>query len=215
MHPEVMASLNLQGLGHYISLKYVPAPETMFLGIRALPPAHTLTCDRNGIKIQPYWNLSFAESKESLPSEEACAEQLEALLHESLRLHLVCDVPFGAFLSGGVDSSVVVALMQQVMNVPVKTFSVGFQGGGSEAFSELPLPTTLASLHSVPILFPVHPRTRQRLTQSRWKSYDGNGLRLMDPLPYIDFLGLQTRASLAITDSGGIHEKPRSWECRA
>jgi UDP-N-acetylglucosamine 2-epimerase (non-hydrolysing) len=67
---------------------------------------------------------------------------------------------------------------------------------------------TLSSIgHSVPILFPVHPRTRQRLTQSRWKSYDGNGLRLMDPLPYIDFLGLQTRASLVITDSGGSHEE--------
>jgi len=67
---------------------------------------------------------------------------------------------------------------------------------------------TLSSVgHSVPVLFPVHPRTRQRLTQSRWESYDGNGLRLMDPLPYIDFLGLQTRASLVITDSGGIQEE--------
>ena len=138
MHPGVVPSLNVQGLGHYLSLKYVPAPETMFSGICALPPGHLLTCDRNGSKVRPYWNLSFAESKESRPNEEACAEQLEALLRESVRLHLVCDVPFGAFLSGGVDSSVVVALMQQVMNVPVKTFSVGFQGGGSEAFSELP-----------------------------------------------------------------------------
>ena len=59
-------------------------------------------------------------------------------MRESVRLHLVSDVPFGAFLSGGVDSSLIVALMQQMMNVPVKTFSVGFQGGGSEAFSELP-----------------------------------------------------------------------------
>jgi asparagine synthase (glutamine-hydrolysing) len=138
MHPGVVSSLNVQGLGHYLSLKYVPAPETMFSGISALPPGHLLTCDRNGSKVRPYWNLSFAESNESRPNEEACAEQLEALLRESVRLHLVCDVPFGAFLSGGVDSSVVVALMQQVMNVPVKTFSVGFQGGGSEAFSELP-----------------------------------------------------------------------------
>jgi asparagine synthase (glutamine-hydrolysing) len=143
-HPEVKASLDLQGLSHYISLKYVPAPETMFSGIRALPPAHTLTCDRNGIKVRPYWNLSFAESNETRPSEEACAEQLEALLRESVRLHLACDVPFGAFLSGGVDSSLIVALMQQVMNVPVKTFSVGFKGGGSEAFSELPFARLVA-----------------------------------------------------------------------
>jgi asparagine synthase (glutamine-hydrolysing) len=143
-HPEVNASLDLQGLGHYISLKYVPAPETMFSGIRALPPGHTLTCDRNGMKIQPYWNLSFVESEGSHPNEETCAERLEALLHESVGLHLECDVPYGAFLSGGVDSSLVVALMQQVMNVPVKTFSVGFQGGGSEAFSELPFARLVA-----------------------------------------------------------------------
>ena len=137
-HPKVVSSLNVQGLGHYISLKYVPAPETMFSGIYALPPGHLMTCDRNGFMVRPYWDLSFAENKKSRETEEACAEQLEALLRESVRLHLVSDVPFGAFLSGGLDSSVVVALMQQIMNVPVKTFSVGFRGGGSEAFSELP-----------------------------------------------------------------------------
>jgi len=137
-YPGVVPSLNVQGLGHYLSLKYVPAPETMFAGIHVLSPGHLLTCDRNGSKVRPYWDLSFAESKESRPSEGACAEQLEALLREAVRLHLVSDVPFGAFLSGGVDSSLIVALMQQMMNVPVKTFSVGFQGGGSEAFSELP-----------------------------------------------------------------------------
>lgn len=137
-HPEVQATLDLQGLGHYLSLKYVPAPETMFEGIRALPPAHTLVCDRNGIRIQQYWNLSFAANEEHHGSEELCAEQLETLLRESVRLHLVSDVPFGAFLSGGVDSSLIVALMHQVMDVPVKTFSVGFQGGGAESFSELP-----------------------------------------------------------------------------
>lgn len=137
-YPGVVPSLNVQGLGHYLSLKYVPAPETMFAGIHVLSPGHLLTCDRNGSKVRPYWDLSFAESKGSRPSEEACAEQLEALLREVVRLHLISDVPFGAFLSGGVDSSLIVALMQQMMNVPVKTFSVGFQGGGSEAFSELP-----------------------------------------------------------------------------
>ena len=138
MHPEVQPTLDLQSLGHYLSLKYVPAPETMFEGIRALPPGHTLVCDRNVLRIQPYWSLSFAANEENHGSELACAEQLDVLLRESVRLHLVSDVPFGAFLSGGVDSSLIVALMHQVMDVPVKTFSVGFQGGGAEAFSELP-----------------------------------------------------------------------------
>lgn len=144
-HPDVIASVDLEALGHYLSLKYVPAPETMFSGIRALPPGSSLTCDRNGVKRQVYWDLSFAKSKENHKNEEACAEELESLLRESVRLHLVCDVPFGAFLSGGVDSSLVVALMQQSMNLRVKTFSVGFQGGGSEVFSELPFARLVAS----------------------------------------------------------------------
>jgi asparagine synthase (glutamine-hydrolysing) len=137
-HPEAQRALNLQALGHYISLKYVPAPETMFSGINALQPGHTLSCDESGIKIQPYWNLSFAARETNKGSEEECTEQLEELLRESVRLHMVSDVPFGAFLSGGIDSSTIVALMSQQMAMPVKTFSVGFQGGGAEAFSELP-----------------------------------------------------------------------------
>jgi asparagine synthase (glutamine-hydrolysing) len=144
-NPEIEASLNIEGLGHYISLKYVPAPETMFCGIRALPPAHTLTCDQNGIKVERYWDLAFAESGMAHASEGEYSEQLDALLRESVQLHLVSDVPFGAFLSGGVDSSLIVALMQQVMNVPVKSFSVGFKGGGSEAFSELPYARLVAA----------------------------------------------------------------------
>jgi asparagine synthase (glutamine-hydrolysing) len=146
-HPDVVASLNPEALGHFISLKYVPAPETMFAGIHALPPAHTLTCDRNGIRMRQYWNLSFAGGETNKDSEETCAEKLEALLRESVRLHLVSDVAFGAFLSGGVDSSLIVSLMHQMMNVPVKTFSVGFQGGGTEAFSELPY-ARLVAAHS-------------------------------------------------------------------
>jgi asparagine synthase (glutamine-hydrolysing) len=137
-HPEIQPSLDLSGLGHYVSLKYVPAPMTMFSGIYALPPGHTLTCDRRGLRTRRYWNLSFADGAANRRSEETCVDQLEAALRESVRLHLVSDVPFGAFLSGGVDSSVIVALMHQVMDAPVKTFSVGFEGGGSQAFSELP-----------------------------------------------------------------------------
>ena len=136
-HPEVDARLDPQALGDFLSLKYVPSPATMFSGIRALPPGHTLTCDPHFVRIKPYWKLSFAPNQASQLSEEAAAEQLESLLRESVKLHLMSDVPFGAFLSGGVDSSTVVALMSQLLNQPVKTFSVGFEGDGA-IFSELP-----------------------------------------------------------------------------
>ena len=136
-HPSVQAVLNLEGLNNFLSLKYVPAPQTMFRGIHSLPPGYLLICDANGIQLRRYWDLSFANHPNGHVREEAYAEQLEALLRESVKLHLASDVPFGAFLSGGVDSSTIVALMSQFLGGPVKTYSVGFAGHG-EKFSELP-----------------------------------------------------------------------------
>ncbi len=136
-HPAVQPRLDPEGLSNFLSLKYVPAPQTMFAGILALPPGHLMTCDSGGVTVRSYWDLSFARNGNGHRSEEACAEQLEELLRESVRLELVSDVPFGAFLSGGLDSSTVVALMSQFLDAPVKTFSVGFEGDGA-AYSELP-----------------------------------------------------------------------------
>lgn len=136
-HPAVSVELNVEALNSYLSLKYVPAPQTIFKGISALPPGSTLTCDSNGVRIRRYWDLSFANHGNGHVREEEYAEQLEALLRECVKQHLMSDVPFGAFLSGGVDSSTIVALMSQFMREPVKTYSVGFEGDG-EAFSELP-----------------------------------------------------------------------------
>jgi len=136
-HPEVQARLDLGGLSNFLSLRYVPAPQTMFADILALPPGYTLTCDPDGVTVRSYWDLSFARNQNGRMSEAAAAEQLEELLRESVRLRLMSDVPFGALLSGGVDSSTIVALMSEFMDEPVKTFSVGFEGDG-EAFSELP-----------------------------------------------------------------------------
>jgi asparagine synthase (glutamine-hydrolysing) len=135
-YPGVPRRLNVEGLSNFLSLKYVPAPQTMFEDIYALPPGCTLTCDSNGARVHRYWDLSFAKREEGR-SEESYAEQLEALLRECVKLHLVSDVPFGAFLSGGMDSSTIVALMSQFLSEPVKTYSVGFTGD-AEAYSELP-----------------------------------------------------------------------------
>lgn len=135
-HPSVQARLNLDGLSNFLSLKYVPAPQTMFDGIHALPPGCALTCDANGVSVWRYWDLSFTNVHGNR-SEESYAEQLEVLLRECVKLHLISDVPFGAFLSGGLDSSTIVALMSQFLNEPVKTYSVGFEGD-AEVFSELP-----------------------------------------------------------------------------
>ncbi|MCU1329506.1 MAG: asnB, partial [Bryobacterales bacterium] len=136
-HPRIEARLDPQALSHYLGMKFVPAPATMFAGIRALPPGHRLSCNASGVKIHEYWRVSYSRKPHDRTSEGEYMEQLEALLRESVGLHLASDVPFGAFLSGGLDSSTVVVLMSQLLNQPVKTFSVGFAGEGA-ASSELP-----------------------------------------------------------------------------
>jgi asparagine synthase (glutamine-hydrolysing) len=136
-HPHVEARPDLDGLNNFLSLKYVPAPHTMFMGIDALPPGYRMVCDANGVRKERYWDVSFAHIDHSRHTEEEFIEELERILRDAVRLHLRADVPFGAFVSGGIDSSTIVALMSQIMNQPVKTFTVGYSGRGAE-FSELP-----------------------------------------------------------------------------
>jgi asparagine synthase (glutamine-hydrolysing) len=146
-HPAGPVEMNTEALTNFLSLKYVPAPQTMFKGIYALPPGCSLLCNGNGIRLRRYWDLSFTnESATGKGREECYAEQLAALLQECVKIHLVSDVPFGAFLSGGLDSSTIVALMSEFLDRPVKTFSVGFEGDG-QRFSELPHARVVAEKH--------------------------------------------------------------------
>jgi asparagine synthase (glutamine-hydrolysing) len=130
--PDVERRPNLDALGNFLSLKYVPSPQTMFSGIASLPPGHLMTCDANGVNVRPYWDLSFAGCQNGHLREEEYTEQLAALLRDCVQSQLVSDVPFGAFLSGGVDSSTVVALMSQCLTQPVKTYAIGFGAEGDE-----------------------------------------------------------------------------------
>jgi len=129
-HPLISAEVDADALNNFLSLKYIPAPQTLFRGICALPPGHLLTCDRGGVKVRRYWDLGFPATVAW--SEDEAAERLDGVLRESVLLHLQSDVPFGAFLSGGLDSSTIVALMAEYLNQPVNTFSIGFENEGSE-----------------------------------------------------------------------------------
>jgi asparagine synthase (glutamine-hydrolysing) len=144
-HPAIEARLNLKALSDYLSLRYVAAPKTLFEGIHSLPPGHRIIHKNDQLTIESYWDVEFSEpsSSETL-SDETYIEQLEALLKESVEMQLMSDVPFGAFLSGGVDSSLVVALMSQFLSSPVKTFSAGYRGGGTDEFNELPFARQVA-----------------------------------------------------------------------
>jgi asparagine synthase (glutamine-hydrolysing) len=130
--PGMRRSADLAAIDRYLTFGYVPAPDTAFSGIRKLPPAHYLVADvsRDGglAEARPvrYWRLpeSWAPGAERPRAE--LRHELVARLEEAVRLRLISDVPLGAFLSGGIDSSAVVAMMARVGSGPVKTFSIGF-----------------------------------------------------------------------------------------
>jgi asparagine synthase (glutamine-hydrolysing) len=122
--PE-LAEVNSQGLLEYLYFGYVPDPITAFTGIQKLPPGHLLEFENGKIAIRQYWDLPQYNTH-TPKSEEECLEELEARLLEATRIRLISDVPLGAFLSGGTDSSTIVALMARASSGPVKTFSIGF-----------------------------------------------------------------------------------------
>jgi asparagine synthase (glutamine-hydrolysing) len=121
-------------LHHYLTFQYVPAPQTIYRDVHKLLPGHALVYEDGKITDSAYWTLSYGK-EHARRTDGDYREEFLALLTESVRLRLVSDVPLGAFLSGGVDSSSVVALMSRLSNRPVRTFSIGFK---EEAFNELP-----------------------------------------------------------------------------
>ena len=123
-HPSVTAAADPQAIDYYVSLGYVPGPFSAFKGVRKLPPAHYLTFSQGKLEIKRYWQVHYLPKLE-LSENEACAQIVERLT-EAVKLRLISDVPLGAFLSGGIDSSAIVALMARLSNAPVKTFSIGF-----------------------------------------------------------------------------------------
>ncbi|MEW6009459.1 MAG: asparagine synthase (glutamine-hydrolyzing) [Candidatus Omnitrophota bacterium] len=130
--PCVIPQVNLNALDDYLTYQYVPAPETMFLGIKKLPPAHIMVYENGKINIEKYWSLDY-RNKTLMRQEEICQRLLE-ILKEATRIRLISDVPLGVFLSGGIDSSAIVSLMSEVSSEPIKTFSIGFE---EESFNEL------------------------------------------------------------------------------
>jgi asparagine synthase (glutamine-hydrolysing) len=127
-HPGVSREWRRDAVDAYLALQYVPTPLTIFSDVLKLPPAHLLVAEDGRVRLQRYWDLTFPGDGEEWREDEYL-ERLDALLHESVRLRLISDVPLGAFLSGGIDSSAVVAAMAATSDAPVLTTSVGFDEG--------------------------------------------------------------------------------------
>jgi len=124
--------LDMTALADYFTFLYIPAPKTIYQQVRKVPPAHYIVFSEAGARQQSYWDLSFAEVEQK--SEEQWCETLREALLEAVRIRLMSEVPLGSFLSGGVDSSAVVACMAQLMSRPVSTCTVGFN---EERYSEI------------------------------------------------------------------------------
>jgi asparagine synthase (glutamine-hydrolysing) len=131
--PAIRRDIDLDALDEYLSFMSVPAPMTIYKQIRKLPPAHVLVRDSHGTQISRYWSLQYLP-KHDVDEEEASRE-VRRLLTEAVRKRLISEVPLGAFLSGGVDSSAVVAIMAGLIGERVKTFAIGFD---DPRFNELP-----------------------------------------------------------------------------
>lgn len=128
--PGVERRPNLQAIHHYLTLQYVPAPLTAFDGFHRLPPGHYLEVQPNGkSRLHRYWSLPEPTAAKPRPDGELI-EELVAHLEDAVRVRMISDVPLGAFLSGGVDSSAVVAMMARISGGQVKTFTIGFDEQG-------------------------------------------------------------------------------------
>jgi len=124
-HPEVKREPDLAALDQFMTLQYVPSPTTAFRGVRRIPPAHWLRWQAGKVVVERYWRLEYEDKFKE--SEAELKEELLRLLREAVSIRLESEVPLGAFLSGGIDSSAVVAFASEAMSQPLKTFSIGFE----------------------------------------------------------------------------------------
>jgi len=122
--PGMPRQIDVGAIDEYLTYQYVPHPNTIFKGIRKLPPGHLAVFEDDTFDVQPYWQPDL--NHEIQISADDATAQLQTLMDESVRMRMRSDVPLGAFLSGGVDSSLIVALMQRASEQPIKTFSIGF-----------------------------------------------------------------------------------------
>jgi asparagine synthase (glutamine-hydrolysing) len=132
VHPTVQRNIDVEALDQVFTYWCTLPPKTMFKGVQELPPAHSMVVENGKLRVWPYWSLDYATVHNEM-SEEDCADQLLQLLNDATRLRLRSDVPVGSYLSGGLDSTVITALIQQCSRTKLKTFSVTF---GDPEFDE-------------------------------------------------------------------------------
>lgn len=135
-HPAVKPTVDWTAVDAFFTYGFIPAPFTIYSEIRKLRPGYSMTIDAQGLRAEQYWDVSF-DQKLTAPPADIAAEFLDRM-RESVEMRMLSEVPLGAFLSGGVDSSLVVALMARASSRPVKTFTIGFGEGAGHFLDERP-----------------------------------------------------------------------------
>ncbi|MGA9543863.1 MAG: asparagine synthase (glutamine-hydrolyzing) [Candidatus Sulfotelmatobacter sp.] len=196
--PE-LSGVNSQALLQYFYFGYIPDPVTAFLGIQKLPPGHLLEFERGEVRVRQYWDLPEYGTY-SPASEEECLDELEEKLAEAVRIRLIADVPLGALLSGGTDSSTIVALMARASSTPVKTFSIGFRHAD---FNEAPYARMVAEQfgteHHELIL---EPKVAETVEMLAWSLEEPFGDSSMLPTYYVSCLA-RKYVTVVLSGDGG------------
>ena len=196
--PE-LAEVNRAALMQYMYLGYVPDPATAFSKIHKLPPGHLLEFQRGELRMRKYWDLPEYGTHGPM-SEEECLEKMEARLAEATRIRLISDVPLGALLSGGTDSSTIVALMARASSRPVKTFAIGFrQADFDESQYARLVAQKFATEHHELILEPDVVASLEKLTSSMEEPFSDPSIL---PTYFVSCLARQ-HVTVALSGDGG------------
>jgi asparagine synthase (glutamine-hydrolysing) len=163
--PKIERKLNRQALYHYLGHEFVPGPMTMFEGIHKLPAGHCLKWKHGEMQIDEWWDIAYPDPP-TLTDPQAAIEQVQFLLEQAVKDRLVSDVPLGAFLSGGLDSSAIVAMMRKHVTGTLRTFTIGYE---DKSFSELDYAKTVSDQFGTEShVLMVNDMTPELIEQSIW-----------------------------------------------
>src|SRR5438067_3898314 len=216
--PDVPREWSAEAIDAYLALQYVPSPQTIYCGIWKLPAGHALVAERGRVTLRRYWDLTFTGDGD-VSREDAYLEQLDALVNEAVRLRLVSDVPLGAFLSGGIDSSAVVAAMVDACPQRVVTTSVGFAERGFDELEHARAVATHLGVEQHEHI--VHPHIAELLPKLAWHFDEPFADSSAVPTYYVS-AAAREHVTVALSGDGGdelwagyARHRVEQWEATA
>ena len=195
---RIPREIDRESMGYFLSLNYTPAPHTLFKGIKQLEPGQYLIWQEGNVHITEFWDLSYPPAVAEIPSKDVLP-RFEATLQEAIGLRLIADVPVGAFLSGGLDSSTIVALAAPLYSGQLKTFAIGF---GEKSYDERPYAQKIASRYKTEHHeIQVNPDVEKVVPQLVWHAEEPTADSSMLPLYYLSQFAAQ-KVKVVLTGDG-------------